>query len=37
LQGLMDLLHELQVGGDAGAGVELELDHDRSSTNQRNN
>ncbi len=37
LQGLMHLLDQLQVGGDAGTGVELELDHDPSSTNRGNN
>ncbi len=30
LQGLMDLLDQLQVGGDAGSRVELELDHSPS-------
>ena len=33
-QGLVDLLDQLQVGGDARGGVELELDHHPPSTNR---
>jgi hypothetical protein len=29
----MDLLDQLQIGGDARGGVELELDHNFPSTN----
>jgi len=34
LQGLMNLLDQLQIGGDTGSGVQLKLDHNHSSTNQ---
>ena len=33
LQGLMDLLDQLKISGDTGAGVKLELDHDHTFTN----